>query len=278
MEKIMDISSLARKTDIMYNKQFSEIINKDNYVVIKSPKSPNYHWGNYIIYDSPPQLGDLKKWQKQFHEEFEYYDVENPSHYLFTWNPSMKSDGNFSEFLKAGYELDKGIALTAQTLIKSKKHNDSLRVKKITSLEEWEQATVNRALGADEKYFSSFEASYEFAKERMTEFKEYIQNGSGSGDWFGAFMGQQLVGGLGIYFDGDIGRFQMVSTHHEHRRKGVCSTLVYEAAKTAFAEYKVKTLVMEADADYHAAKIYESVGFKPTEVNQALTWWKQPSI
>ena len=28
---------------------------------------------------------------------------------------------------------------------------------------------------------------------------------------------------------------------------------------------KVETLVMVADEEYHAAKVYESVGFRPTE-------------
>jgi hypothetical protein len=34
---------------------------------------------------------------------------------------------------------------------------------------------------------------------------------------------------------------------------------------------------MEADADYHAARIYESVGFKRHEINYALSWWKGKS-
>lgn len=35
----------------------------------------------------------------------------------------------------------------------------------------------------------------------------------------------------------------------------------------------VDTLVMIADEHYHAARIYESVGFKPVEKIRGLTWW-----
>lgn len=86
-------------------------------------------------------------------------------------------------------------------------------------------------------------------------------------------FGDKLVGELGIYFENGLGRFQSVGTHPDFRRRGICGTMVYLAAKMAMAEFDIKTLVMEADADYHVAKIYESVGFKPTEVNYSLSWW-----
>jgi hypothetical protein len=35
----------------------------------------------------------------------------------------------------------------------------------------------------------------------------------------------------------------------------------------------VETLVMAADENYYAARIYEKVGFKPTERQAGLHWW-----
>jgi hypothetical protein len=46
------------------------------------------------------------------------------------------------------------------------------------------------------------------------------------------------------------------------------------SALLAFEEFGVDHLVMEADIDYHAARIYESIGFKRNELNHALSWWK----
>jgi hypothetical protein len=35
----------------------------------------------------------------------------------------------------------------------------------------------------------------------------------------------------------------------------------------------IEELVMEADEDYHAAGIYESVGFRPTQKQVGLEWF-----
>jgi hypothetical protein len=49
--------------------------------------------------------------------------------------------------------------------------------------------------------------------------------------------------------------------------------LVYQAAQFAFRQMQLKNLVMVADENYHAAKIYESVGFAPTTKEYAANWW-----
>lgn len=47
-------------------------------------------------------------------------------------------------------------------------------------------------------------------------------------------------------------------------------TLVYRSAQYAFREMKLKQLVMCADQEYHAARIYESVGFRPVQNEQTI--------
>ena len=68
----------------------------------------------------------------------------------------------------------------------------------------------------------------------------------------------------------DVARFQLVGTDPKHGRRGVCSTLVHDAAEHARTELDVATFVVAADATHHAARIYESIGFRPTEHLVAL--------
>ena len=96
---------------------------------------------------------------------------------------------------------------------------------------------------------------------------------SGLGCWFGGFLGSRMVASLGIFRDGDVGRYQIVSTHAEFRRRGICGSLVYLSARHAFEEMGLTTLVMVADEDYHAARIYESAGFIPSEKILGVCWW-----
>jgi ribosomal protein S18 acetylase RimI-like enzyme len=95
------------------------------------------------------------------------------------------------------------------------------------------------------------------------------------GETIGAFQADRLVGDLGVFVVDGVGRFQSVGTHPDFRRRGVCGALVHEAALHALAESGAGVLVMRADADYHAAGIYESVGFVPAERQVGLTWWQR---
>src|SRR5436190_1618861 len=94
----------------------------------------------------------------------------------------------------------------------------------------------------------------------------------GRGMWLGGFLGDELVAGLGIFHDGEIGRYQQVCTHPKFIRRGICSRLVYQSALYAFDKMNLKELVMCAYEEYHAARIYESVGFKPVQQEFGLSW------
>ena len=126
---------------------------------------------------------------------------------------------------------------------------------------------ANKAAKGKEKFLEEDT----FKTEQMKQYRKMSE--SKMGHWYGAFLQDQLVGDLGIFHDGELGRFQVVGTRPEFRRLGICQTLVYEAALWAQRDYQIDQLVMEADAHYHAAKIYESVGFRPAEKSYALSWW-----
>jgi len=97
----------------------------------------------------------------------------------------------------------------------------------------------------------------------------------GDGAWFGAFFGDRVVGDLGVFVRNGLGRFQSVGTHPDFRRQGICSTLVYQAALYAFSNFDAKILVIAADQNDYAYRIYESIGFSLTEQQVWLTWWEQ---
>lgn len=109
----------------------------------------------------------------------------------------------------------------------------------------------------------------------MAEYREMSK--AGMGFWFGAFVDSKLVGDLGIFYKNGIARYQNVETHPDHRKKGICGTLVYQSGTIALEDWGVEQLVMEADPEYLAARIYESVGFQRTESNFSLSWWNANS-
>jgi ribosomal protein S18 acetylase RimI-like enzyme len=90
---------------------------------------------------------------------------------------------------------------------------------------------------------------------------------AGRGAWFAALdpVTGAVAGSCGIVVTGGRGRFQMVVTAPEHRRRGVCSRLVVEVGQRAVADFGAEYLVIAADADYHALGLYESLGFERRE-------------
>jgi predicted GNAT family acetyltransferase len=80
-----------------------------------------------------------------------------------------------------------------------------------------------------------------------------------------------LLASLGLVPDGQgAARFQTVQTHPDARNQGLASTLVHHASKYGLKELAAKTLVIVADPDYLAIRIYRAVGFEDTETQIQL--------
>lgn len=105
----------------------------------------------------------------------------------------------------------------------------------------------------------------------------------GQGIWFGAFLADgSQVGNLGVLLCVDeeqrnlIARFQMVATHPNHQRKGICSQLIDASIQYIFdyadeRKFSSVTAVIVADPDYHAKKIYAKLGFSEREHQIIIT-------
>ena len=101
---------------------------------------------------------------------------------------------------------------------------------------------------------------------------ELAAQAAGHGAVLGAFDDRgDMLSGLGIFGAGDgVARYQSVETHPDARSRGLAGTLVHRAGEWARGQLGTRTLVIVADPDYHAQRLYESVGFTPTEVQIAL--------
>ena len=104
-----------------------------------------------------------------------------------------------------------------------------------------------------------------FASGRLDELRALFSAGRGS--WYVALDPdrREVLGGCGIVTDGSRGRFQSVDTRSDWRRRGVCSRLLVEACRHSERHHSTDDFVIVADAGYHAAGLYESLGFSPVE-------------
>jgi GNAT superfamily N-acetyltransferase len=255
----MDVRSLGYRTDLIFPAFDGEIIDRGNYLVVKSPANPTFYWGNFLLFDSPPAEGDYATWRQLFADEIgRPPEVE---HQAFGWDTTGPEKGFIQPFLDHGFELDYGTVLTAQRAHFNAESLPGVTFRVLATDEDWLQSVENQVICRDE-IFS--EAGYRiFRMRQMQRYKEMVMQGLGA--WFGAFSGSQLVTDLGIFCNRELGRYQSVQTHPDFRRRGIAGGLVNYAANYAFENLGIETLVILAEAGSPADRLYQSLGFQFTE-------------
>jgi ribosomal protein S18 acetylase RimI-like enzyme len=236
---------------------------------VRSPSNPAFWYGNFLLFDGPPTAGDGERWERLFEREFA--DEPRIRHRTFGWD---RTDGEAgaaaSEFMQRGYDVEHNVGLVAtpQALAPHPRANREVEVRPLDPA----------AGGPDERLFNAVidlqiagraerideDEHREFTRARQAELRELFAAGRGA--WYVALSPDgELVGSCGIVATGDRGRFQAVETAVAHRRRGICSRLVIDAAAHAAVAHSLSTFVIVADADYHALGLYESLGFERRE-------------
>lgn len=260
----MQLKSLGYQTDLIFAAFDGEIRDRGDYLVIRTPSNPGFYWGNFLIFDRPPEAGDIQNWTAIFQQE-----IGTPpevSHQTFGWDSPGDETGEIQPFIDAGFTFLQSDVLTAQQVHPPRHLNTDVTVRPLATQEDWNQAIENQ-IACREPVFE--EAGYRTFKERQTT-RYQAMEAQGLGNWFGAFVGDQLVADLGIFHNHTLARFQSVETLPEFRRQGIAGTLVYEASRYALKHYPIQTLVIVADHDSAPARLYASVGYRMAEHEYGL--------
>jgi hypothetical protein len=261
----MELKSLAIKTGLVLDELVANIEEKENYIVVRTPDRPDYFWGNYLIMKDSPSSSCCEEWCRIFEKEIG--TKKDKGYIAITCDLIDDANLDFSLFEKEGFDVSISKVLTTSEVKKPEKYNENVEVRAFGDAD-WPKYvdihfTPNWGYGPDDE-------QKVFLQEESEIFKTVVKENKGQR--YGAFLDGEMVAELGVYWKGDLVRFNNVGTHPEHRRLGACSTLVYKVSQLLLKEDSSRTLVMEADEDYHAAAIYESVGFKPTQKLVAFEW------
>lgn len=264
--RLAGVQSSGYRTDLIFARFDGVITERDDYLVVATPNNPTFHWGNFLLFPSPPSPADAERWPESFRREFSH--DPRVRHIAIGWDRSREPVAEAVTFAAAGFVTHASIVLTATTVHETAKYDRTVSVRELRTDAEWEAATQLQILLRDAPY--SLEGYTPFKRAQMARYRRMAERGMGG--WFGAFVGPRLVADLGLFVEDGIGRFQNVGTHPEFRRRGICGRLVTEVARRGFATLGATALVMVADEAYHAARIYESVGFRPVERQAGVSW------
>jgi ribosomal protein S18 acetylase RimI-like enzyme len=261
--------SLVHATDIDVLPADRVVERRDGYLVVSSPGNPGHWWGNILLFDEPPSAGDRERWEGLF--ELEFSRSPRVRHVAFAWDTIDGSLGCArEEFAASGYEIEESVGLVAgvEGLRSHPRENREVNVRPLASDGTddeglWEQVLELQAAEGHEGV--PHEEHRAFHRRRLDELRLLFRSGRGA--WYVALdgTGAEVLGSCGIVVVDDRGRFQQVDTAASHRRRGICSRLLVEAARHSASTYGARRFVIAADLHYHALPLYESLGFDPVE-------------
>ncbi len=261
----MEIKSLGYRTDLfLLGLGGSELHDSGEYVVIRTPANPMYWWGNYLLYRTPFGPGDVQRRLGEFRKEFP--EADHVALGVDSIDGVLGVDAAKEEFAALGATVDFSTVMAASTVVAPARPNTTSTYRLLSSDDDWaQQDALNLAtatMTVDEGYI-------EYNRRRGLADRARVK--AGHGQWFGAFDGDRLQASLGLMFDGaGLARFQNVQTHPDDRNQGIASTLVHHASTYGLTEGGAKTLVMVADPDYLAIRIYRALGFSDSETQLGI--------
>ena len=250
----MDVHSLGYRTDLALLQLGGSLVEDcGTHLLVRTPANPRFFWGNFLLLATPPEPGSGDFWLEQFERE-----LPEVSHRAFGVDGTTGTKADLAAFADVGLQVDASSVMTATTVHEPPHPHPTAVVRPLTSDADWRQHVELAVAGEAEHY------SEEFATARSAAHRRNIE--AGHGQWFGAFLGGRLMASLGIFTaSAGLARFQEVKTHPEARGQGLAGTLVHAASRHALDEMGARTLVMVADPDYLAIRVYRSVGFDDTE-------------
>jgi ribosomal protein S18 acetylase RimI-like enzyme len=266
-KKVMKVKSLGYRTDLIFHGFDGKITDRGDYLVIQTPKNPEFYWGNFLLFSQPPQAVDIEQWRTLFKRE-----IGGPpevEHQVFGWDSPSGEEGDIRPFIQAEFRPTRDIVMTSSAPHIPARPCSEIQVRALEDDGDWAQALEN-TITCREPDFE--ESDHRIFKQKQME-RYRMMAASGLGDWYGAFIGERLVADLGIFHDNEVARYQNVETHPDFRRRGIAGTMVYEASRQAIDKYDLETLVIVAEEGSNAARLYQSLGFQQTETQVGLEWW-----
>jgi ribosomal protein S18 acetylase RimI-like enzyme len=256
------VRSLGYRTDLaIHALEGSQVTDRGDHLVIRTPGNPNYWWGNYLLLrDLEPGSGG--GWLARFAAEFP--DARHAALGLDETEAGTVDPGEL-----AGMTMERYAVMTATSVRAPPHPNTEAVFRTLAGDADWRQSfELAAAIYPDEPGGAAeFLTARLAAKRALTE--------AGHGAWFGAFLGGTLVAQLGLITGkSGLARYQSVETHPAARRRGLAGTLVWHAGSTALTG-AASTLVMVADPEDAAIRVYRSVGFTVTE--SQLSFIRRPT-
>jgi ribosomal protein S18 acetylase RimI-like enzyme len=253
----VDVTSLGNRTDLaLLQLGGTQVEDRGDHLVVRSPHNPTFWWGNFLLLSQVPPAADTDGWLERFATEF-----PEAAHVALAFDGVDGRVEDLAAFTERGLRCEASTVMGASVVAEPPRPNREATYRQLTSDDDWAQSVELRVACNDEQE----EAAYrEFATLKVATNRALTE--AGHGGWFGAFLDGALLSQMGLFSASPgLARFQSVETHPDARGQGLAGTLVHSVSQYGFGELGATTLVMVADPDDNAIRLYRSVGFADGE-------------
>lgn len=263
---LLERLSLGWRTDLIFARFEGVIEERGDCIVVRTPANPLYYWGNFLLLPVPPRDDGLAHWLQRFDEEVGCHTRES-GHVALGFDASRPHEPLIS-WQRAGFEIFESVALKLEPGQLRPGARDLPMGFHFAPLDLQDPAQLEAALNLQCTANEADAMGYErmgYREHRFRQLQRYAaMEAAGLGHWLGVWRGHELVADCGLFRDGrdgQLSRFQHVTTHPAWRRRGLCTAMVKAACRFGFEQQGLQMLVMCADPAEVAISIYESLGF-----------------
>ncbi len=228
----------------------------EDFVVVRQPNNPLYRWGNYLLLSRAPAAHEIDGLIARFEEHFACQPAS--THICLRWDGPGLDEAAAEHARQRSMAVDGGVSMTASAL--QSPTDSETEVRRLDMVRDRARITdLNIACDPSE---AQGPAEYRMFKEQVRA-SWWAWHNKGNTQWWGAFRNGEMVGQCGMVLcDNGLGRFQSVETHPDHRRSGVCSSLVTHVGNHAFRAGGCHTVLLAADAEGPALALYRRLGLQ----------------
>lgn len=252
-------------TDLLFDRYQGEVTDHDAFWTVRTPGSPDYYFGNYLLLPTPPSDRD-KGWLEASFDRLIGWDPRI-RHRTFQWPLAAGQNSRVAGFVAAGYQYMECVVLALGAMEWQAPTGSDLTPARPFTAADWDQWLAFELAERDPAHSEERYLPYLLSRRQL--YQAMIDDGLGQ--WWGLWHQDQLVASCGLFFTGTLGRFQLVHTHAEWRNRGLCRLLLSQVARQGLA--RASSLIIVADEHYHAQRVYRTLGFVPVARIGSLCRW-----
>ncbi len=254
---VASVRSLGYRTDLsLLQMTGSSVVDRGDCLVVATTGNPHFWWGNFLLLRERPTVAKASGWVHRFEQELPW-----ATHRAFGLDDPDAPHGAFSALVSSGHQVERTTVMTTDAVLPPPHPCPDAILRPLSGDDDWTQhVTLAMLIHHD----AEDPTALPFVEARASAHRRAVE--SDSGVWVGAFVDGELVSQLGLLAAGaGLGRYQDVETHPDRRRQGLAGALVHCAAGIMLRSHDVETLVMVADPDDAAIRLYRSLGFTTSE-------------